>query len=180
MLKRLHDQAARYSGYLIVFLASIGSALLFLMMLMICADVFLRNAAIFPGLRGLDWSNEISEDILYLITLLSAPLLLRRGQHIRVDILLRAIRPRVAWYCEWICDGLAFVCCAAVAYYGLQSTIASFQASAMTIKTLTTPEWWLLSVIPLGFFLLAVEVLFRMARLLEGERGPREDAVSTG
>lgn len=180
MLRRIYERAERRSGTLAVALASIGSALLFLMMLMICADVLLRNVAIVPGLRGLDWSNEISEDILYLITLLTAPLLLRRGQHIRVDILLCALPPRLAWYCEWICDGLAFACCAAVAYYGLQGTVASFQASAMTIKTLITPEWWLLSVIPFGFSLLAIEVLFRMIRLLDGERAPRQDAVSTG
>ena len=49
-----------------------------------------------PGLpRGLAWSNEISELMLYLITLLAAPWLLREGQHIRVDIVLRAL-PRAA------------------------------------------------------------------------------------
>lgn len=150
------------------------------MMLMICADVLLRNVALVPGLRGLTWSNEISESMLYLITLLTAPWLLRRGQHIRVDILLRAIPRHVAWYFEWVCDVLAFVCCLAMVYYGLKGTIASYQANAMTIKTLITPEWWLLSVLPFGFFLLAVEFVFRMQRLYKGERAPREDAVSTG
>ena len=50
----------------------------------------LRNA----GLGGIPWSSEVSEDILYLMTLLAAPWLLRQGQHIRVDILLRAVPPR--------------------------------------------------------------------------------------
>ena len=48
------------------------------------------------GFGGLPWSNEVSEYILYLVTLLSAPWLLRRGQHIRVDILLRALPARLA------------------------------------------------------------------------------------
>ena len=61
------------------------------MMLMICADVLLRNVAHRAGDARARVGNEVSEDILYLITLLAAPWLLRQGQHIRVDILLRAL-----------------------------------------------------------------------------------------
>jgi TRAP-type C4-dicarboxylate transport system permease small subunit len=49
--------------------------------------------------------------------------------------------------------------------------------NAMVVKTLALPEWWLLAPMQVCFVLLAIEVLFRMARLA-GERGPREDAVS--
>ena len=35
--------------------------------------------------------------MLYLITMCVAPWLLRQGQHIRVDILLQALPPRLAW-----------------------------------------------------------------------------------
>ena len=66
-------------------LALIACALILGMTLMICADVFLRNVRIVPGLVGLEWANEISEAMLFLVTLLTAPWLLRRGQHIRVD-----------------------------------------------------------------------------------------------
>jgi TRAP-type C4-dicarboxylate transport system permease small subunit len=67
-------------------------ALLGAMALMICADVLLRNVALIPGVDGLPWSNELSETTLYLVTMLAAPWLLREGKHIRVDIVLRAIR----------------------------------------------------------------------------------------
>ena len=50
----------------------------------------------------------------------------------------------------------------------------------MSIKTLVTPEWWLLSVLPVAFLALSLEMLFRMRRLALGERAPRDDAVSTG
>jgi TRAP-type mannitol/chloroaromatic compound transport system permease small subunit len=78
------------------------------MMLIIVADVALRNLAI-PGLpQGLAWSNEISELMLYLITMCVAPWLLRQGQHIRVDIMLQAIPPQLAWCLEWIGDLIGF------------------------------------------------------------------------
>ena len=46
---------------------------------------------IVPSMRGFPAANDLSEAALYLITLLSAPWLLRQGKHIRVDILLKAI-----------------------------------------------------------------------------------------
>ena len=161
-------------------LALIACALILGMTLMICADVFLRNVRIIPSLVGLEWANEISEAMLFLVTLLTAPWLLRRGQHIRVDIILRAVPPLVGWTFEWIADVLALGCCAAIAWYSARAAWGSYAAGSLSIKTLITPEWWLLSVLPLAFVLLTLEMLLRMRRLYLGPRTPRDDAVSTG
>ena len=118
--------------------------------------------------------------MLYLITMLTAPWILRRGQHIRVDIVLVAIPKKTAWYCEWVADALALVCSVVMMAYSLRATVASYKAGSMAIKTLITPEWWTLAPLPAAFALLAIEVLFRMQRLYAGERGPRDDAVSAG
>jgi TRAP-type transport system small permease protein len=167
-------------GRLLEALALIACALVLGMTLMICADVFLRNVRIVPGLAGLEWANEISEAMLFLVTLLTAPWLLSRGQHIRVDIILRAVPPRVGWLFEWTVDLFALACCAIIAWYSARAAWASFTAGSLSIKTLITPEWWLLSVLPVAFLLLTLEMLFRMRRLWLGPRAPREDAVSTG
>jgi len=161
-------------------LALIACALILSMTLMICADVFLRNVRIIPAAVGLEWANEISEAMLFLVTLLTAPWLLRRGQHIRVDIVLRAVPPRLGWVFEWIVDSLGLGCCALIAWYSARAAWASFAAASLSIKTLITPEWWLLSVLPLAFTALTLEMLFRMRRLYLGPRTPRDDAVSTG
>ncbi|HVQ61541.1 MAG TPA: TRAP transporter small permease, partial [Burkholderiales bacterium] len=145
-----------------------------------CTDVLLRNVRIIPGVAGLEWSNEISEAMLYLITMLTAPWLLRRGQHIRVDIVLRAVPNRLGWIFEWAVDFLGLTCCLLITWYGARAALASFQAGSVSIKTLITPEWWLLSVLPVAFLALSLEMLFRMRRLALGERAPRDDAVSTG
>src|SRR5580700_3317617 len=158
-----------------LFLAACG--VLFLMMLMICADVFLRNIPLMPSVRGLPWADEVSEDMIYLITMLAAPWLLRQGRHIRVDILLHALPPRVGWCCEWLTDAIALVCCAVMVVYGTEAAYVSFSSGMVTIKTLVTPEWWSLAPLPVAFLLLAVEVLFRMQRLAVGPRTPRDDAM---
>jgi TRAP-type C4-dicarboxylate transport system permease small subunit len=165
-------------GRLLAGLALVGCALLFAMMMVIVADVALRNIAI-PGMpRGLAWSNEVSELMLYLITVCVAPWLLRRGQHIRVDILLQALPGRLGWMLEWIGDSLGLACCLFMAWYGAKAAWSSYVSGAVNIKTLVTPEWWSLAPLPFVFVLLAIEMLFRMGRLHAAERRPRQDAVS--
>jgi len=136
--------------------------------------VLLRNI----GLGGIATSNEISEDIIYLVTLLAAPGLLRQGQHIRVDIVLRVLPAKIGWLLEWVSDILGLICCLYFVWYGARIVVASFTSAALSIKTLIMPEWWLLAPMPLAFCLLAFEFLFRMHRLALAERRPRDDAVS--
>jgi TRAP-type C4-dicarboxylate transport system permease small subunit len=172
------DRLSGAFGRLLAALALLGCAILFAMMAIIVTDVALRNLAL-PGLpRGLAWSNEVSEGMLYLLTMCVAPWLLRQGQHIRVDIVLRAIPPRIAWYLEWLGDAIALACCIVLAWYATQAAWSSYVAGAVNIKTLVTPEWWWLSPLPAIFVLLAIEMLFRMRRLAHSERAPRGDAVS--
>lgn len=168
------------NGYakLLAALALGGCAVMFAMMMVIVVDVALRNIPV-PGLpRGLAWSNEVSELMLYLTTVLVAPWLLRQGQHIRVDILLTAMPPRLAWYFEWLGDIIGFACCVFMAWYAAVAAWASYAAGALNIKTLVTPEWWSLAPLPAMFTLLAIEMVFRMHRLQQGDRAPRQDAVS--
>lgn len=168
----------RAFGKVLEAFALLACALVGLMMLMICADVLLRNVKLIPGVDGLAWSNELSELGLYLVTMLAAPWLLREGRHIRVDILLRAIPKPLAWACEWLSDLIALACCLTLAWSGARATWESYAQASITIKTLVMPEWWGLAPLPVAFALLAVEVLFRMRRLAFGPKAPREDAVS--
>ena len=165
---------SEWYGRLLDALVVAACVLLLLMTVMIGADVLSRNL----GGGGVPMSNEISEDILYLMTLLAAPWLLRQGQHIRVDIILRTLPVRVAWLLEWLGDIVSLLCCVYFVWYGLLITTASYNARSINIKTLVTPEWWTLAPLPLGFTLLAIEFMFRMHRLASAEIGLRDDAVS--
>jgi len=172
------DRLSGAFGRVLAALALLGCAILFALMVIIVTDVLLRNVAL-PGLpRGLGWSNEVSEGMLYLLTLCVAPWLLRQGQHIRVDIVLRAIPPRVAWALEWLGDAIGLATCVVMARYAAQAAWSSYKAAAVNIKTLVTPEWWWLAPLPVVFVLLSIEMGFRMGRLARGEHGPRADAVS--
>lgn len=168
------ERLSGWYGRLLDTLVLAACLLLFIMTIMIGADVVSRNI----GGGGIPVSNELSEDILYLMTLLAAPWLLRQGQHIRVDIILRTLPVRVAWLLEWAGDIVGFFCCLYFVWYGLLITAASYSAGSINIKTLVTPEWWTLAPLPLGFALLGIEFVFRMYRLSTTEIGLRDDAVS--
>ena len=129
------DRLSEAYGRVLDGLMLVACLLLLAMTLLIGADVVTRNL----GLGGIAWSGEISEDILYLLTLLAAPWLLRRGQHIRVDILLRALPARIGWLLEWFGDVLGLACSLYFVWYGWKVLSASYQAGAITIKTLVTP-----------------------------------------
>jgi TRAP-type C4-dicarboxylate transport system permease small subunit len=97
---------------------------------------------------------------------------------VRLDIILTLVPPRLAWLMEALGDVLGFAVSVILIRYGLAMTADSWRLGAITIKNLVFPEWWLLAPLPAAFALLAVEFLFRFARLLAGERSRRIEATS--
>jgi TRAP-type transport system small permease protein len=163
-------------GKLFDALAVAAALTLLAMVVMVTADIVLRNLT----RTGFPWANEVSEYALYLITLLTAPWLLRRGQHVRIDLVLTLVPARVAWLMEAASDVLGFAVCLVMMRYGLRMTVESAVHGSITIKNLVFPEWWLLWPLPLCFALLAAEFAFRFDRLRRGARGRRIEATSVG
>ena len=71
-------------GKLFDALAVVAALTLLAMVVLVTADIVLRNLT----RTGFPWANEVTEYALYVITLLTAPWLLRRGQHVRIDLVL--------------------------------------------------------------------------------------------
>jgi TRAP-type transport system small permease protein len=155
-------------------LAALASLILLAMVIIVSADILLRDA--FGS--GISWADEVSEYALYVITVFTAPWLLRRGQHVRIDVLLTIVPPYIAWLMEAVGDAFGFAVCLALVRYGVGMTYDSWSTGSTTIKNLIFPEWWLLSLLPACFFLLAIEFVFRFCRLVTGERTHRSDATS--
>jgi len=163
-------------GKLLNLLAVAAALTLLAMVVMVTAYILLRNLT----RTGFAWSNEISEYALYVITLLTAPWLLRRGQHVRIDLVLTLVPARVAWLMEAASDVLGFAVCLVMMRYGLKMSIDSALLGSITIKNLVFPEWWLLWPLPVCFALLAAEFVFRFDRLIRSEPGRRVEATSVG
>ena len=167
------DRLSHLYGKLLNMMAVLAALLLLAMVIIITGDILLRNLFV----KGFLWANEVSEYALYLITLFTAPWLLRRGQHVRLDLLLTAMPKGKAWILEAIGDIAGFVVCLIMIRYGALMTLDAYRSGSITIKNLVFPEWWLLAPLPITFVLLALEFVFRFRRLLQS-RAPREEATS--
>ena len=157
-------------------LALVAALVLLVMVALVTADIVLRNT-----LRiGFAWANEITEYALYLITLFTAPWLLRRGQHVRIDMFLVIVPPRLAWAMEAMADIIGVAASLVLVWYGAIMTAQSARLGSITIKNLVFPEWWLLAPLPICFALLALEFVMRFHRLMGAPRTRRHEATSVG
>jgi TRAP-type transport system small permease protein len=162
-------------GRLLDLLALLAALTLLAMVVLVTADIVLRNV----GRGGFVWANEVSEYSLYLITLFTAPWLLRRGQHIRLDLILIMLPQRIAWLLDAASDVAGFAVSLILVRYGFAMAYDSWRIGSITIKNLVFPEWWLLAPLPATFLLLAIEFVFRFHRLLH-QRTRRAEATSVG
>jgi TRAP-type C4-dicarboxylate transport system permease small subunit len=163
-------------GRLFDVLATLAALILLAMVIVVTADIVLRNVA----RVGFAWANEITEYALYVITLLTAPWLLRRGQHVRIDMFLVIVPPRLAWMMEAVADILGLAASLVLVWYGTIMTTQSARLGSLTIKNLVFPEWWLLAPLPICFALVALEFVLRFHRLMEAPRTRRHEATSVG
>lgn len=163
-------------GRLFDLFAAVAALLLLAMVAVVTADILLRNTL---G-TGFSWANEVTEYALYIITLLTAPWLLRRGQHVRIDMVLTLVPPRMAWTMEALADIVGLAASLVLIWYGTIMTVQSVRLGSLTIKNLVFPEWWLLAPLPICFVLVALEFVFRFQRLLGAPRTRRIEATSVG
>ncbi len=149
-----------FDGLMEAFCTLFGLALGVLILLM-CADIFLRNFRI----NSLPWLIEMTEHVLYAGTFLAAPWVLRQGSHVRVDILMVSLPKRAAVRLEQFIDLVGLGIALVLVYYGIDAVRDAYVSDMVQRKTWNYPEWILLLPIPLGSAMLAIEFVLRIARV---------------
>lgn len=144
-----------------------------LLVLLVCIDVVGRNL----GVVSLPWIVELSELALPLATLLAAPWLLHRNEHVRLDVLDRMLPARTLRALHRISAAVGLAVCLAIAWYALKVIADTRAIGAMVIKSLVFPEWWLFVPLPLSFGLMALEFA---RRLMARDEAPAEHHVLPG
>ena len=151
---------ARAHQFLVTGLGYAAGIALAALALGITADVALRNL----GIANMTWLLEVSEYLLFGVTFLAAPWVLRENAHVSVDLLLSNLRP--AW--RRILDGaanlLGLAICAILTWYALRVTRDGLERGDMIFKELVVPEWPFLAVVALTGALLVAEFALRLVR----------------
>lgn len=130
-----------------------SAALIAAMTLLVSYDVVARNV----GLGSLPWVLEITEYMLPALICASAPWLMYRGAHIRLDLLRMLTGPRVGRAMEVVVAVVATVASALFTWFALQLLLNSRAAGNIVMKALIFPEWWVYIPVPIGFALLTLE-----------------------
>jgi TRAP-type C4-dicarboxylate transport system permease small subunit len=164
----------RAYGRLLGACAGLAALLLLAMVVGITADVVGRNAL---G-RGLDGIDELSQYALALMIALTAPWLLHRGQHVRVELLLVALPARVAWALELVGTAAGLAIALAFAWAGFAAAADGLASGELVARTTIFPAWWLLMPLPVTMVLVAIELGFRVEHLVRGPRRPRHETGS--
>jgi TRAP-type C4-dicarboxylate transport system permease small subunit len=143
------------NGWLVRILCVLAVALIVSMALGISAEVILRLFN-FPSIIGL---IELTEYALFISTFFVAPYLLRTNEHIRVDIVMSRIDPRIAKRFE--CGALLMIMLISLVT-GLVGTgimIESARNGTLVFKDLIFPQWWLEWIIPVTALAMLLQAL---------------------
>lgn len=120
------------------------------------------------GFRAFGWTLEVTEYLLSVATFLGAPWVLRRADHVRVDMLLNMLPQPFRRISGGMVELLAGLLCFVLAYYGFQVAQDAFERGSMLYKRLVIPQWPILMVMPVGVTVLALEFIRRAFVILSG------------
>jgi C4-dicarboxylate transporter DctQ subunit len=128
----------------------------------VCVGILTRYLLNYP----MSWVIEISEYSLLYMTFLAAAWVLRHGQHVSVDLVYNRFSPRnksIADLFTSIVAGLVFLI---IILYGFKVTKHQFDTKYFTPTFLEAPKFLITLIIPVGSFLLLIQIIRKIYRVL--------------
>lgn len=133
-------------------LAALAAALLCALVVLILVDIGARYLRVF----SIAWALEASEYMLYAITFLGAPWVLREEGHIAVELVVERLPPRAKRFARRAADVLGAVVCIVLLYYACRVTWRSYASGTMVHQSFVFPEWWVYAGMPVVIAILLV------------------------
>lgn len=154
---------ARFYRHLHQLLGASVAVLFAFMAVGITVDVAMRNT----GFGVIAWMLEATEYSLFLATFLGAPWVLRKGAHVRVDVVVNILPPILRRVADIVANLIALAVAGVLFYYAVRVGATAHAEGARAIKEFIFPEWWIFAVVVASAALLIVEVVLRLWRNLQ-------------
>lgn len=135
--------------------AGASGVILMLIMLVVSVKVFFRYVLTI-GIVGID---ELSGLALLYITFFAGGWVLKHGGHVIIDLLSSRFTPRIRRWLGFITSIIGMVLCAVLMWYGTAAMVDLWQKGIVTPTELELSRAAIISVIPFGFMLLAIQFL---------------------
>jgi TRAP-type C4-dicarboxylate transport system permease small subunit len=123
------------------------------------------------------WVDDAVGFLLVAIVMLAAAQVLRRGEHIGVDLFTERLPPRAARWAQAWSSLAALVVAAILVINGWETAMQSRQFGIVTEGRIEWPVWWLMLLLPVGgalMGLVAAESLWRLALNLPSPAAQRK------
>lgn len=139
-----------------------------------CLDVLLRNL----GFGGISGSIEIIEYSLLTLTFVGIGYAMRVRRHITVDILSESLPPHIARWVVLAALALATIFSFIFLVFGILRLIHAISDGGYVQGIFFIPEWYLISVLPFGFFFLTIELIRAFVLALRDTRYVSTEGVA--
>ncbi len=136
-------------------LALLGAVILVFTLLVVNYEVVARYVLNQPSA----WELEVVEYSLLYLAFLGAAWVLRNDGHIRMDLVLNRLEPRVQVWLNIITSLIGAIICFIITWYGVKVTWDHFQAGLYFAAYLKPPKYIILAIVPVGCFLLSIQFL---------------------
>lgn len=142
-------------------LAGLVGAMLLALILLIVYDVMARQL----GLRSAPWTVPLAEYYVICLTFLPAAWILRQNGHVAVDFLGSRMGPRRTRVLGLFTAAVALTACCVAGWFSLNLVLDDYQRGVvLNSGGLSVSRWVTRAAIPIGFFLLALELSRGMLR----------------
>ena len=153
MLARLFERA-------LIALASVAAGIVIYIVLTIDYEVVMR----YFFRRPTTWVIDFTEYALLYIVFLASAWVLREEGHVRIDLLLVVLSPKVQRLLNAITSVIAAVACCLLFVFSLWVTWDAFKGGEILWKATIVPKWPVYIIMPIGSLLLTVQFLIRAWR----------------
>ncbi len=144
--------------YLIDYMAYLGAVLIAITLLVVTAQVIARYVFDYSIL----WAFDTTEYLLGFFAFLAVAWVLRKEGHVSLDAAINLLNPRKRALVMAITSIIAAIITLIIAWYGAEAMVDHFQRGTFVGgMSLRLPKGPVLSVIPLGFSLFAIQFLRR-------------------
>lgn len=135
---------------IIDFMALLGGVLLVGAVLVISVEIFMR----YFFMKPLIWTVEVCEYILFTMTFLAAPWLLKKGGHVGVDILVERMNLKLQGWLGVFSSFTGVFVSGIVVWFSGAAAWNSYLNRVLITKTMNVYEFYFLGLISLGYLLL--------------------------
>lgn len=151
--------------------AMIAAAILLMLFVIVQYEVVMRYVFNAPTY----WTNEVSAFAIAWVGFLGAGYVLRIGRQLEIDIVTMRISPKARRWLGTATDLLAAAFCGLIANLSYDFVAISLMMQASSASELDVPLWIPYLALPIGFGILTLELLVRVAVRWDLVRGRSAD-----